>query len=233
MKQREYLLYLSLTIYILESVSAHASIISIYISSPSCDIYYSLPTYLTLYIIITRYHNLAIYRVLVSSPNIFESLLTLSKGVVFGSDSNRVTVSVCVTVPRQPPRTPRPTDAKPPVSDAPKTRLSFFSQRRKERKKKTNKLATYVKLWAHICPCNYQWRKGVQVQRIRTATAAIIHIYPYRSRSISITAAYYTTDCTALRVRAEYVQETDACTYVRILGTSSHVHVPERTSSSV
>jgi hypothetical protein len=41
---------------------------------------------------------------------------------------------------------------------------------------------------------------------------------------------YYSLYCTAY-VRAEYVQETDACTYVRILGTSSsRVHVPERTS---
>jgi hypothetical protein len=58
----------------------------------------------------------------------------------------------------------------------------------------------------------------------RTATAAIIHIYPYRSRSISITAACYTTDCTALHT---YVPKRtrDWSMHARTYVSSVHLHV--------
>lgn len=141
-----------------------------------------------------------------------------------------VWLSLCVTVcpgshhVRHGPRTPNL-----PCPTLQKHVYHFFFPKKKGTKK-TNKLATYVKLWAHM-PVQ------LPVTKRCTATAAIIHIYPYRSRSISITAAYYIyywLYCTAY-VRAEYVQETDACTYVRACATPRYiftcsVHVPERTS---
>lgn len=71
-----------------------------------------------------------------------------------------------------------------------------------------------------ICPCNYQWRKGVQLQR-----PSYISIHIDRDLYPSLLLTIYTTDCTALRtyVPNTYKRLMHVRTYVRapLLGTSS------------